>query len=76
MKFCSHCGKEMFDKAVVWVGCGCPVVSQINDKKADNDEIDRGLCVLAAFVPFFWNSLLDNQMQGRAKNQELVELQV
>ncbi len=25
MKYCTHCGKELFDEAVVCVGCGCPV---------------------------------------------------
>jgi hypothetical protein len=25
MKFCSRCGKELFDEAVVCVGCGCAV---------------------------------------------------
>ena len=31
MKYCSHCGKEITDEAVVCVGCGCPVPNtQIN----------------------------------------------
>lgn len=25
MKFCSKCGKELFDEAVICPGCGCPV---------------------------------------------------
>lgn len=25
MKYCSKCGKELFDEAVICVGCGCPV---------------------------------------------------
>ena len=25
MKFCEKCGKELFDEAVICVGCGCPV---------------------------------------------------
>ena len=25
MKYCSKCGKELFDEAVVCPGCGCPV---------------------------------------------------
>ncbi len=28
MKFCSKCGKELVDEAVVCVGCGCPVDSK------------------------------------------------
>jgi len=25
MKYCQKCGKELFDEAVICVGCGCPV---------------------------------------------------
>ena len=25
MKFCTHCGKELMDDAVICLGCGCPV---------------------------------------------------
>jgi len=25
MKYCSKCGKELLDEAVICVGCGCPV---------------------------------------------------
>ncbi len=25
MKYCTHCGKELFDEAVICIGCGCPV---------------------------------------------------
>lgn len=28
MKFCSHCGKELVDEAVICTGCGCAVGSQ------------------------------------------------
>ena len=24
MKFCTHCGKQLFDEAVICPGCGCP----------------------------------------------------
>lgn len=27
MKYCSKCGKELFDEAVICPGCGCPVES-------------------------------------------------
>jgi hypothetical protein len=26
MKYCTHCGKQLLDEAVICVGCGCPVV--------------------------------------------------
>lgn len=28
MKYCTHCGKELFDEAVICVGCGCAVSKQ------------------------------------------------
>lgn len=28
MKYCTHCGKELLDEAVICVGCGCPVANQ------------------------------------------------
>lgn len=31
MKYCTHCGKEMFDEAVICVSCGCPVSSAKNN---------------------------------------------
>ena len=38
MKYCTHCGKELFDEAVICVGCGCPVARQgnygVNDRSA------------------------------------------
>ena len=36
MKFCSKCGKELIDEAVVCIGCGCSVAntSFANDKRS------------------------------------------
>ena len=31
MKYCSHCGKELFDEAVLCPGCGCEVGSKRQD---------------------------------------------
>lgn len=28
MKYCTHCGKELMDEAVICVGCGCAVAGQ------------------------------------------------
>ena len=55
MKFCSKCGKEILDEAVVCPGCGCAVVSPGTPAvtSSDADEVSVGLCVLAAFIPLF-----------------------
>ncbi len=39
MKYCTHCGKELLDEAVVCVGCGCSVSGQ-NTKTTNNQLID------------------------------------
>ncbi len=40
MKYCTHCGKELLDEAVICVGCGCAVSGQnirsINYRSADS----------------------------------------
>ena len=49
MKFCSHCGKEVRDDAVVCVHCGCALEEK---KKTDNaDAYSAGLALLGFFFP-------------------------
>ncbi len=43
MKYCTHCGKELLDEAVICVGCGCAVgerdVQSANDVFGDNTAL-------------------------------------
>ncbi len=39
MKYCTHCGKELLDEAVICVGCGCAVAGQ-NIQTAKSQQID------------------------------------
>ena len=39
MKYCTHCGKELLDEAVVCVGCGCAVAGQ-NFQAVNSTPID------------------------------------
>lgn len=39
MKYCTHCGKELFDEAVICVGCGCAVGGQ-NTQTVNNMSFD------------------------------------
>ncbi len=41
MKYCSKCGNEMFDEAVICVKCGCPCESQ--EEKSPVVVQNRGL---------------------------------
>ena len=54
MKYCTKCGKELMDEAVVCTHCGCATEAW-NAKKGKEytDEINVGFCVLAAFIPLF-----------------------
>ena len=58
MKFCSKCGKELLDEAVVCTGCGCAVANAPQPIQATNaapvaDEVNIGFCVLSALIPLF-----------------------
>ena len=44
MKFCSKCGKELADEAVICVGCGCEVQQE---KQAPSNNKPSGLQVAA-----------------------------
>ena len=37
--FCSKCGKEINDEAVICIHCGCPTQNYNNDKKAKDQPI-------------------------------------
>ena len=52
MKFCSKCGKEILDEAVICPHCGC-AVANFQSKVAEvvEDNISVGLCVLSALIP-------------------------
>lgn len=40
MKYCTHCGTELLDEAVVCTGCGCPVQSDEGiNKNKESDEV-------------------------------------
>lgn len=47
MKYCSHCGKEIMDAAVVCPGCGCAVPRT----PTIDDEPSTGLNVLSFLIP-------------------------
>ena len=53
MKFCSKCGHELVDDAIVCTNCGCAVAGATKPNANEEDEVSIGLCVLAAFIPLF-----------------------
>ena len=51
MKYCSKCGKELVDEAIICTGCGCAVVAP--ESNPIEDKVSVGLCVLSAVIPLF-----------------------
>lgn len=49
MKFCSNCGKEIDDNAVVCPGCGCAVKQEA--LQDSNDAPSTGFAILGFFIP-------------------------
>lgn len=47
MKYCSHCGKEIMDEAVMCPHCGCAVEST----PKVNDEPNKGLNIISFLLP-------------------------
>ena len=39
MKYCSHCGKELFDEAIICPGCGCPTDNRALVKASNNNKL-------------------------------------
>lgn len=48
MKYCSHCGNQLLDEAIICPNCGCPAQSQ---NSVEPDKISTGLNVLSFFFP-------------------------
>jgi len=42
MKYCAHCGKELFDGAVICPGCGCSAEVNAAPKKVNYEEAVSG----------------------------------
>ena len=66
MKFCTYCGKELMDEAVVCMGCGCAVNGANNMKAAvaGDDLPNGGLNILSFFLPIV-GLILYCTMQGK-----------
>ncbi len=52
--FCSNCGTQVHDDAVVCINCGCAIQEPAtNNRKIVEDKANVGLCVLSVFIPLF-----------------------
>ena len=53
MKYCSKCGQQVHEEAVICPYCGCAISNEIAPQQASNDQVSVGLCILAALIPLF-----------------------
>ena len=55
MKFCSKCGKECVDEAVICTGCGCQFPPMVGGRPitayAHGDAPSVGFAILSFFIP-------------------------
>ncbi len=49
--FCSKCGKEVNDEAMVCVHCGCAIENKKTSVANSNDAPSTGFAVLGFFIP-------------------------
>ena len=47
MKYCSHCGKQILDEAVMCPHCGCMVENAVSV----HDEPNKGLNIISFLLP-------------------------
>ena len=57
MKYCSKCGQQLVDEAVVCINCGAmidePKPAEQAQPAKPADEVSVGLCILSALIPLF-----------------------
>ena len=51
MKYCSKCGKEIMDEAVICPGCGCTLAQKTANEFGKEDKANGGLIVLSILLP-------------------------
>lgn len=82
MKYCSHCGKELLDEAVVCPGCGCKAPSKEPTIVIDEDDknvyklIIKILMIISciatglALIPLIWKIPMTMHACRKLKNNE------
>ena len=77
MKYCSQCGKELVDEAVVCPNCGCAVqapVSQQEDKPSTGLNILAFLFPLVGLILFLCFQFFNYQLHGLTIRRQIIGL--
>lgn len=81
MKFCSKCGKEIADEAVICTGCGCAVEQTAKKDNGGNDGLAVAAkiflilgCITSGWllVPLAWCLPITISICNKMKNNEPV----
>ena len=81
MRYCSHCGHEVLDEAVVCVNCGCRLASNANSAQAGDRSIMITLikvfmiigCVISGItflIPLCWTIPMTVTLLRKLDNNE------
>ena len=89
MKYCSHCGKELLDEAVICPGCGCKAPSNSSEGSSLSDDDKKVLtliikilmiigCVVTGWtlIPLLWTIPLTMHVWRKLDNKEPISLAV
>ncbi|HBK01870.1 MAG TPA: hypothetical protein DDY77_02415 [Clostridiales bacterium] len=88
MKYCTHCGKQLMDEAVICPGCGCAVEDLTKRKGTDSSNSQNetlGLiakvfmiiaCVVSGFllIPLCWTIPMTLSVSDKLKNKEPISV--
>ena len=88
MKYCSHCGNELLDEAVICPSCGCKVASTKTDGilEEDDKKVFRLIikifmilgCIASgwAIIPLLWTIPLTTHVFKKLNNNEPIGIAV
>ena len=88
MKYCSHCGKELFDEAVVCPSCGCSVAANSNNGVVEEEDkkvfrlIIKVFMILGciasgwALIPLIWTIPLTSHVFRKLNSNQPIGLGV
>ena len=89
MKYCTHCGKEVLDEAVVCPSCGCKVGSTTTSNKMVEEEDKKILTLLVkifmiigciatgwSLIPLLWTVPLTVHVWRKLSNKEPIGIAV
>ena len=84
MKYCTHCGKELLDEAVICPGCGCRVEDTEPKKESFIEEDDKKIlhliikifmiigCIASgwALIPLLWTIPMTSRVFKKLNDKE------